>query len=82
MDDVIVKKQKTMPNENDVVSLTFLRVKKLSDKAVIPSRGSPLSAGYDLSSAADTKVPARGKVLIPTDLSIAVPEGTYARVGN
>jgi dUTP pyrophosphatase len=82
MDDVIVKKQKTMPNENDVVSLTFLRVKKLSDKAVIPSRGSPLSAGYDLSSAADTKVPARGKALIPTDLSIAVPEGTYARVGN
>ncbi|WJX31129.1 dUTP diphosphatase [Trifolium repens] len=80
MDDVIVKKQKTMPNENDVVSLTFLRVKKLSDKAVIPSRGSPLSAGYDLSSAADTKVPARGKALIPTDLSIAVPEGTYARV--
>jgi dUTP pyrophosphatase len=83
MDDVIVKKQKTMPNENDVASLTFfLRVKKLSDKAVIPSRGSPLSAGYDLSSAADTKVPARGKALIPTDLSIAVPEGTYARVGN
>lgn len=47
---------------------------------VIPSRGSPLSVGYDLSSAADSKVPARGKALIPTDLSIAVPEGTYARV--
>lgn len=27
----------------------FLRVKKLSEKAVLPSRGSPLSAGYDLS---------------------------------
>ncbi|KAK4387524.1 Deoxyuridine 5'-triphosphate nucleotidohydrolase [Sesamum angolense] len=37
---------------------------------------------YDLSSAAETKVPARGKALIPTDLSIAVPEGTYARIGN
>jgi dUTP pyrophosphatase len=57
-------------------------VKKLSDKAVIPTRGSTLSAGYNLSSAADTKVPARGKALIPTDLSIAVPQGTYARVGN
>ena len=33
-------------------------------------------------SAAEIKVPARGKALIPTDLSIAVPEGTYARVGN
>lgn len=27
----------------------FFRVKKLSEKAVLPSRGSPLSAGYDLS---------------------------------
>ncbi|XP_058787870.1 deoxyuridine 5'-triphosphate nucleotidohydrolase [Vicia villosa] len=70
-----------MANVSGVVPTShFLRVKKLSDKAVIPSRGSPLSAGYDLSSATDAKVPARGKALIPTDLSIAVPEGTYARV--
>jgi dUTPase len=27
-------------------------------------------------------VPARGKALVPTDLSIAIPEGTYARVGE
>lgn len=27
------------------------------------------------------KVPARGKALVPTDLSIAVPQGTYARIG-
>nr|GME21231.1 deoxyuridine 5'-triphosphate nucleotidohydrolase [Ipomoea batatas] len=59
----------------------YFRVKKLSENAVLPSRGSPLSAGYDLSSAAEIKVPARGKALIPTDLSIAVPEGTYARIG-
>ncbi|KAL1534859.1 dUTP diphosphatase [Salvia divinorum] len=58
----------------------FLRVKRLSEKAVLPSRGSPLSAGYDLSSALETKVPARGKALVPTNLSVAVPEGTYARI--
>ncbi|KAL0713708.1 hypothetical protein Bca4012_020686 [Brassica carinata] len=58
----------------------FFKVKKLSEKAVLPTRGSPLSAGYDLSSAVDSKVPARGKALIPTDLSVAVPEGTYARI--
>lgn len=28
---------------------SLLRVKKLSEKAVLPSRGSPLAAGYDLS---------------------------------
>jgi len=32
-------------------------------------------------SAVETKVPARGKALVATDISIAVPEGTYARVG-
>ncbi|KAK7372261.1 hypothetical protein VNO80_05636 [Phaseolus coccineus] len=69
-------------HQNDDVSSTppFLRVKKLSDKAVLPSRASPLSAGYDLSSAVETKVPARGKALVATDISIAIPEGTYARV--
>ncbi|KAE8708616.1 Deoxyuridine 5'-triphosphate nucleotidohydrolase [Hibiscus syriacus] len=61
-------------------SVTLLKVKRLSEKAVLPSRGSALAAGYDLSSATDTKVPARGKTLIPTDLSILVPEGTYGRV--
>ncbi|XWS21073.1 hypothetical protein CRYUN_Cryun30bG0023800 [Craigia yunnanensis] len=29
--------------------ISLLRVKKLSEKAVLPSRGSPLAAGYDLS---------------------------------
>ncbi|KAK7276153.1 hypothetical protein RIF29_17287 [Crotalaria pallida] len=62
------------------VGTPLLRVKKLSDKAVLPSRGSPHSAGYDLSSAVETKVPARGKALVATDLSISIPEGTYARV--
>lgn len=33
-------------------------------------------------SATEIKVPARGKALVPTDLSIAVPEGTYARIGK
>ncbi|KAL2317335.1 hypothetical protein Fmac_031211 [Flemingia macrophylla] len=68
--------------QNDDVSAVapLLRVKRLSDKAVLPSRASPLSAGYDLSSAVETKVPARGKALVATDISIVIPEGTYARI--
>ncbi|KAI4306319.1 hypothetical protein L6164_029607 [Bauhinia variegata] len=61
-------------------TLRSTKVKKLSERAILPSRASPLSAGYDLSSAAETKVPARGKALVPTDLSISIPEGTYARM--
>ncbi|KAK1395647.1 Deoxyuridine 5'-triphosphate nucleotidohydrolase [Heracleum sosnowskyi] len=32
--------------------------------------------------ALEIKVPARGKTLVPTDLGIAVPEGTYARIAH
>ncbi|OIW04421.1 hypothetical protein TanjilG_32613 [Lupinus angustifolius] len=73
----------TATNKNADVSVDtpLLRVKKLSANAVLPSRASPFSAGYDLSSAVATKVPARGKALVATDLSISIPEGTYARVG-
>lgn len=57
-----------------------LLVKKLSDSATTPTRGSPLSAGYDLYSAETATVPARGKAVVDIGLSIAVPEGTYGRI--
>lgn len=61
---------------------SVLRVKKLTELAILPVRGSALAAGFDLSSAYDAVVPARGKALVKTDLAIATPEGTYARVGE
>ncbi|CAL3964220.1 hypothetical protein PZA11_001635 [Diplocarpon coronariae] len=57
-----------------------LLVKKLSDKARLPTRGSAFAAGYDLYAAKETVVPARGKALVETDLSMAVPAGTYGRI--
>jgi dUTP pyrophosphatase len=57
-----------------------LRVKRLSDKAVLPTRGSEWSAGYDLSSAKALSIPPGGRAIVPTDLSIACPAGTYGRV--
>lgn len=57
-----------------------LRVKRLSEDATLPFRASKLAAGYDLSSAEDTSIAARGKALIKTDLSLTVPSGTYGRI--
>jgi len=57
-----------------------LLIKKLSDKARLPTRGSAFAAGYDIYAAKDTIVPARGKVLVDTDISMAVPAGTYGRI--
>jgi dUTP pyrophosphatase len=57
-----------------------LSVKRLSDKATLPKRGSEFAAGLDLSSAEDMVIPAGKRALVKTDLSIACPPGTYARI--
>ncbi|DBA67171.1 TPA: hypothetical protein ACH3X2_001489 [Trebouxia sp. C0005] len=72
-DEPAFKSQKTE-------AINTLQVKLLSAAATLPKRGSAKAAGYDLSSAKDCVVPARGKAVVPTDLSIAIPPNTYARV--
>lgn len=58
----------------------MLHVKLLSDLATLPKRGSIGAAGYDLSSAEKTTVPAHGKAIVKTDITIACPPGTYGRI--
>jgi dUTP pyrophosphatase len=53
-----------------------LLVKKLTPSARAPTRGSAFAAGYDLYSAKEIVIPAKGKGLVDTGLAIAVPEGT------
>lgn len=67
------KLQKVEPMEQ-------LRVKKLTSTAILPKRGSSKAAGYDLAASEETVIPARGKGVVKTGLSIAIPPGTYARV--
>ncbi len=59
---------------------SVLRYVRLSGNAVAPTKGSKLAAGYDLYSAHDVVIPARGKAVVPTDLQISMPPGTYGRV--
>ena len=69
----------TMSSDPSVTKLDQappLLIKKLSDKAKVPTRGSAFAAGYDLYASRPTTVPARGKVLVDTDISMAVPAGT------
>jgi dUTP pyrophosphatase len=58
----------------------ILQIKRLSENAILPTRGSVYAAGYDLCSAYDCVIPARGKGLVKTDLAIAIPPNTYARI--
>ena len=57
-----------------------LFVKKLNDDAKIPTRGSPLAAGYDMCSSMNTWIAPGMRAVIPTGIAFTVPEGTYGRV--
>jgi dUTP pyrophosphatase len=57
-----------------------LKIKKLSEHAIPPSRSHVTDAGWDLFSAYDYEIPPHGKELVKTDIAVAVPNGTYGRV--
>lgn len=57
-----------------------LKVKRLEKNAILPVRGSPFAAGYDLSCIEDFFISPRGKGLIRTGLAITVPRQTYGRL--
>jgi dUTP pyrophosphatase len=58
-----------------------LGVKKLTYDAILPTRGSDGSVGYDLYSVVDTIVPRQaGNTLVGTGLAVRIPDGCYGRV--
>ena len=58
-----------------------LGVKKLCFDAIVPTRGSDRSVGYDLYSSEDAMVPCQaGRALVGTGISISLPDGVYGRV--
>jgi dUTP pyrophosphatase len=54
--------------------------KKLHENAVIPSRGSALAAGLDLSSIEHTVIEPGERAIIPTGLMTKIPTNTYLRI--
>lgn len=60
--------------------MSILHFAKLTDQAFAPVKGSALAAGFDLRSAYEYTVPARGKQLVMTDIQVQLPKGCYGRV--
>ena len=64
-----------------------VQLKKLTDTAILPSRGSDSAAGYDLSAdiSSDVIIKPHETKLIGTGISVAIPDGyfggIYARSG-
>lgn len=60
--------------------MLFLKYKKLSEYAIEPRRATLGAAGYDVCAAHDSIIKSKGRMLVKTDLAIAVPIGTYGRI--
>ena len=57
-----------------------LFVKKLKPDAIIPTRQTKDSAGYDICSYDAYVIPPHGRQLIDTQIAFTVPEGTYGQI--
>lgn len=57
-----------------------LKVKRLTDTAVLPVKAHPTDAGFDICADEDITINAGETVTVSTGLSIAIPEGFYGRL--
>lgn len=59
-----------------------IKIKKLNDKAVIPTRGSEQAAGYDLYAATENiiQIAPHSTVMVSTGISIEIPEGYFGGI--
>lgn len=55
--------------------MTEINILIQADPELLPSMGNPGDAGYDLRSNEDLVVPARGRALVRTGVSVAIPSG-------
>ena len=69
-----------LSSSSKMVAENVLKIKLLSEKATMPVKGSELSAGFDLAASENKTIPPNGRALVKTDLSIACPPNTYARI--
>jgi len=53
---------------------------KLSNKSIIPTKGSRFAAGHDIYALTDGLVPAKGQKMVETGIAIGLPEGIYGRL--
>jgi len=57
-----------------------LTISKLHQNAILPSRSTPGAAGYDLCAIDNFVVNPGARVVVPTGISVELPQGTYGRI--
>lgn len=57
-----------------------MKIKRLNDKAILPTRGSSSAAGYDLYTTDEAEIAPGQTVLVGTGLAMEIPEGYFGAV--
>ena len=57
-----------------------LLIKKLSERAITPTRASPGSVGYDLYSTESMSIGPRERGIVSTGIAATIPMGVYGRI--
>jgi len=57
-------------SEPEAATRNGVRVKRLSNKAILPTKGSRLAAGHDIYAISEFTIPAQGEVLAETGIAI------------
>ena len=57
-----------------------MKIVKMSEKATIPSKGTPTAAGFDLYSAKTITIWPKTREVVPTDLKIELPRKSYGQI--
>ena len=58
----------------------WLRIKKLSRNAIIPTKSSMIAAGHDIYALRDGTMPAQRQMLVDIGIAIGLPKGTHSRL--
>ena len=62
------------------IPMVAIQIKKLTPDAILPTQNSPADAGYDLYSVEEYMLQPGERKVFPTNLSLALPHGYYARI--
>ena len=67
-------------SSSNITNSSSIKVKRLDQDAIIPTRGSQRSAGWDLYSLHDFVIPGNSKHVAKTGIAISIPDQHYGRV--
>jgi len=79
-ENLITRFSKIQAKNGPTTNNQSVRIRKLSAKARVSTKGSARAAGQDLYVIEGTDVPARGQAIVGTGIAIGLPHNTYGQI--